>query len=226
MAFEHNISALTYQKRDSGLWNMAPPAVDVTMQRTPTELTLDIGEPVVVTLPPVMTLGVSHGPFVIECDDPDIVKDSAFPSSGEDDGISMNFSLGSMEEGGGGIFMTESSGVIPDHGSSMYPGKLDKCGSISRGSLSNSIIGSSIGDGNDKDNASVVTSSIIHSNLSGGDSRASLISLGKPITIRKNERWFHILSQIGIPFLIAGLGMVGAGILLDHVMVRLFQVLI
>lgn len=36
----------------------------------------------------------------------------------------------------------------------------------------------------------------------------------------QHEKWYHSLIQIVIPFLIAGMGMVGAGVLLNEVQVR------
>lgn len=39
--------------------------------------------------------------------------------------------------------------------------------------------------------------------------------------IRKKEKWQHILREILIPFIIAGIGMVAAGILFDIVEVTL-----
>ena len=40
--------------------------------------------------------------------------------------------------------------------------------------------------------------------------------------VEKSEKWYSILIQIIIPFLIAGFGMVAAGILLDEVQVIQF----
>jgi len=50
------------------------------------------------------------------------------------------------------------------------------------------------------------------------DSRESLIPDDH------KETWLTILGQVCIPFLIAGLGMVGAGIILDHVQVSMDRV--
>jgi hypothetical protein len=162
--------------------------------------------------------------FVVECDEAEIVKGSPTPSN--DDGISMNFSISSMGEsgdasaGGGGVFVTESSAVLPIYNHNKY---VNSRRTLSRSSLSNSIGGGSsvsigIGgnDGDKNNNSGSGTSNIV--SLGAGDSRASLISLGKH-KIRKDETWISILSQVGVPFLIAGLGMVGAGLLLDYVMV-------
>ena len=43
------------------------------------------------------------------------------------------------------------------------------------------------------------------------------ISLEEYNEEHKNEKWYYSLIQIVIPFLIAGMGMVGAGVLLNEV---------
>jgi hypothetical protein len=199
---------------DSGVWNMAS-----SREQLHGENDSGVATPIRGALTPTPTI-LQDEAFVIDCDDIEIITDSAIHSCAEDDGISMNYSLDSIERGvGGGIFMTESSRGLPITGDRIY-GKMDKSNSLSRGSLSNaSYAGAAVsaGGGDDKDNSSAIT--IVHPSIAGGDSRSSLISIDKAKARPKHERWYHILSQVGPPFLIAGLGMVGAGLLLDKVMV-------
>jgi len=96
-----------------------------------------------------------------------------------------------------GIFMTDSSSSLPTF-NNISKSKESLDGGISF----------SIGGANSNDPTA----------LSGGSSRLSLIHVETLKKLRK-ERWYHILSQVGPPFFIAGLGMVGAGLLLDMVMV-------
>lgn len=169
---------------------------------------------------PAVVVDVCNEEFVVECDDTEMIKESPSPSC--DDGISMNFSISSLGEGvglgSGGIFVTDSSASLPiyDCGDG-----LDAEKSKARSSFSNSVVGSGqiLGVGGGGGGGKDFSPNIIHQSLGAGDSRASLISLGNGKKVRKDETWIAILSQIGLPFLIAGLGMVGAGLLLDYVMV-------
>jgi hypothetical protein len=45
-----------------------------------------------------------------------------------------------------------------------------------------------------------------------------------PKDVHPNERWFTIAFQVFIPYIIAGFGMVGAGLVLDKVQVSLLTV--
>ena len=52
------------------------------------------------------------------------------------------------------------------------------------------------------------------------DSEDGLIELRKPGRAAAEESWFSIAIQVFFPYLVAGFGMVGAGIVLDIVQVR------
>jgi hypothetical protein len=81
---------------------------------------------------------------------------------------------------------------------------MDKSNSLSRGRLSNaSCPWAAVSAGGDDNDNSI---------------ESSLIPIDNAKARPKHERWYHILSQVGPHFLIAGLGMVGAGLLLDNVM--------
>ncbi|XP_035706175.1 solute carrier family 41 member 1 isoform X2 [Folsomia candida] len=217
---------LSLQRRDSvdsAIWTAKNDTMMTTTPPQNEQVCLDVSAlPGYVTQPHqrrtsvgIVVVDVCNEPFVVESDDTEIVQDSPTPSC--DDGISMNFSISSMGDEGrgthGGVFVTESSASLPIYecnNSSPDPR------SVSRSSVS--LATSSIcagGGGDEKDPSRFGTP--IHPSLGAGDSRASLISLGKR-PVRKDETWISILSQIGLPFLIAGLGMVGAGLLLDYVM--------
>lgn len=129
---------------------------------------------------------------------------------------------GSIGGGTGGIFMTSQSGKpVPDieNFHERY---------IRKNSLANSIIGgNNLGASGEKGSCKSVSSIMIPpSSLGSAESRSSLISGGGKgghgLPGLNPEPWYHIIRDITIPFFIAGLGMVGAGLLLDYVMVWLW----
>lgn len=118
-----------------------------------------------------------------------------------------------------GIFMTPESG------------KPNESKFMRKNSITNSIIGGNLAVAGEKGSCKSVTSIMINPSLGSGESRSSLISSGgggggddggkdgHGRATPGTERWHDILKDITIPFFIAGLGMVGAGLLLDEVMV-------
>lgn len=111
-----------------------------------------------------------------------------------------------------GIFMTPESGKPNDRDMNYNR----------RNSISNAIIGGNLGATGDKGSCKSVTSIMIAPSLGSAESRSSLISGGKGglgFPGLNPESWLNILRDITIPFFVAGMGMVGAGLLLDYVQV-------
>lgn len=199
MAFNNNddngINNMGFQKKDSGCWDASTDIGSCTEDEG--QVTIHPAAPA-----PVVILA---NDFLIEPYEMDVdgKENEAYVKSGSNKDCS--------------IFMTPESGK--PHDEKDY---------YKKNGINNSIIGGNLGATGDKGSCKSVTSIMIAPSLSCAESRSSLISGGKggghgDLPGLAPEPWHNILRDITIPFFVAGLGMVGAGLLLDIVQVSVFN---
>ncbi|CAL8126522.1 unnamed protein product [Orchesella dallaii] len=176
------------QKRDSGCWDSK---TEVNSEDE-TQVTIHPNPPMIISSDLLQT---SNG-YLIEPYEMDV-----------DASIKGNEKFKANDNTDCGIFMTPESGNPNEQN---YTRK---------NSITNSIIGGNLGAIGDKGSCRSVTSIMISPSLGSAESRSSLISGGRRgLPGLNHEPWHQIFRDISLPFIIAGLGMVGAGLLLDLVL--------
>jgi hypothetical protein len=85
----------------------------------------------------------------------------------------------------------------------------------------NGVVISEINDARRKSTAELIRSLSSSNTLSSSVNFNQQTPIRDPIRANVPQKWYKILLEILIPFFIAGLGMVGAGLFLDYVTVRL-----
>lgn len=190
MAFDGGHNNMGFQKKDSGCWDASTDIGSCTEDET--QVTI---HPAATPAPAVILNDFLIEPYEM---DVDAKENEIYAKSDSNKDC--------------GIFMTPSSGR-PNNNEKDYNRK---------NSINNTIIGGNLGATGDKGSCKSVTSIMIAPSLGSAESRSSLISGGKGghgLPGLKPESWHNILRDITIPFFVAGLGMVGAGLLLDYVQV-------
>lgn len=76
------------------------------------------------------------------------------------------------------------------------------------------------GDGSLSSGSSIITISSVSNSDPDPDCHHNSHGSGRDI---REERWYHTVMQVSIPFFIAGIGTIGAGLVLNEVKVRVFS---